>query len=106
MDYLHKLAYPELKEYLSNPNSFIENTIHKGILYDDNIKPSKRDINVVAVAKPQSEENVNVNVNINACCHFCQREETANETLIIKCAFPNCNEAFCYECYEQTNEVS
>ena len=80
MDYLHKLAYPELKEYLSNPNSFIENTIHKGIMYDDNMKPSKRDINVVAVAKPQSEENVNVNVNINACCHFCQREETAKET--------------------------
>ena len=102
MDYLHKLVYPEWKEYLSNPNSFIENILHKGLTYDDSMKHSKGEMNVVV----KTTTEVNVNINVNACCHFCQREERENETLIIKCAFPNCNEAFCYECYEQTNEVS
>ena len=99
MDYLHKLVYPELKEYLSNPNSFIESTIHKGLVYDNNITQSNREINLTVKATEENDIT-------NACCHFCQREEAGNETLVIKCAFPNCNEAFCYECYEQTNEVS
>ena len=91
MDYLYKLANPDGKHI-----RILEDSLFNG--YEDNIfKYNQKELNI------QTKEESIINDDIR--CNFCKRKES-NETIVIKCSVPLCNEAYCQECYEQTNEVS